>query len=164
MNAKELNKAMEYFKKTPSVLFACLFGSHAKGGANRLSDIDIAVYMSANVSHSDLYKHSLKFMADCPLKGTKDVVMLNESSPLLAYEVLAHGRPIFIRDKKVFIDFTVAAYSRYFDTKKIRQIQFDALSERIKGGKIGHFKGNCSYKVAKIRAFACQIARTRKTH
>lgn len=164
MNAKELNRVKEYFRRTPGVLFACLFGSHAKGGANRLSDIDIAVYMSANIDHTGLYKHSLKFMADCPLSGTKDIVMLNESPPLLAYEVLAHGKPIFIRDKKAFIDFTVTTYSRYFDTKNMRQTQFNALSERIKGGKIGHFKRNGPYKVAEIRAFARQIARARKAH
>jgi hypothetical protein len=101
-------------------------------------------------------------MSDCPIKGKKDVVVLNESSPLLAYEAVSHGEPISVRDKKAYIDFKANTYCRYFDTQKLRDIQHHAMVKRIKGGRFGYFEGDNSIKAEKVREFSRKIARARK--
>lgn len=161
VNYKQLE---DYFRKEPDVLFAILFGSYAKKVANKLSDVDIAVYLTTKVKTNQFFDKRLKFMADCPITGSKDIIILNESSPLLAYEVVAHGKPVFVKDKKALIDFTVVAYRRYFDTKELRKTQHQAMAQRIKEGRLGYFKGNDSIKVAKIREFSRKIARIGKAH
>jgi len=159
-----LKPAKVFFELEKNVLFALLFGSHVKGVANPASDIDIAVYLSPNISPSRFLDIRLKFMAECPVKGTKDVVILNESPPLLAYEAVSYGKPIMIRDKRSYIGFKADSYCRYFDTQKLRDIQYRAMVERIKGGRIGHFEGDNSIKAEKIREFSRKIARARKAH
>lgn len=157
-----LNKIKNFYRGKSFVSFAVLFGSHAKGKANSLSDIDIAVYLTKKIKRSSFFDVRLKLASDMPAKGKKDVIILNESSPLLAYEVIAHGRPLFIKDKKEFIDFKVLSFNRYFDTKRLRFIQLRELERRTKEGKIGHFKRNDSIKVAKVREFSRKIARAGK--
>jgi predicted nucleotidyltransferase len=39
-----IEKLKKYFKQRKDIAFAFLYGSEAKEGANKLSDVDIAVY------------------------------------------------------------------------------------------------------------------------
>ncbi len=161
-----MNESMskKFFKKNKDIEFALLFGSHAKGHANKMSDVDIAVCLSPRVAASKFFDLRLSLAAELPIKGKKDVVILNESPPLLAYEVASHGKPIFIRNKKALIDFKASAFSRFFDTQVLRNVQYEAMVKRIKEGKIGHFKRNSSIKVDKIRELSRKIARAGKAH
>ncbi len=151
-------------KLDSNVLFAFLFGSRAKGTANKFSDTDIALYLSPKIDPSKYFDLRLKYTASLPIKVERDVIILNESSPLLAYEVVSNGKPIFIRSKKAMIDFKARAFLRYFDTQALRSVQYSAMNERIKGGRIGYFKGDGSIKIAKVRDFSRKIKRARKAH
>lgn len=151
-------------KLDSNILFAFLFGSRAKGTANKFSDTDIALYLSPKIGPSRYFDLRLKYAASLPIKGEKDVIILNESPPLLAYEVVSRGRPLFVRDKKALINFKAKTFLRYFDTEALRSVQYSAMNERIKGGQIGYFKGDNSIKVAKVRDFSRKIKRARKTH
>jgi len=44
MEACLIEKLKKYFKQRKNIVFAFLYGSEAKRGANKLSDVDIAVY------------------------------------------------------------------------------------------------------------------------
>ena len=44
METNLIEKLKEYFSQRGDIAFAFLYGSQAKGHANRLSDVDIAVY------------------------------------------------------------------------------------------------------------------------
>lgn len=158
-----ISKIREYFKREPHVLFAILFGSQATGKTTKMSDIDVAVYLH-NVEHKRFFDMRLKFMSNCPGKGEKDVVILNDSPPLLAYEIVSRGKPILLKDKKAFISFKAKAFCRYLDTKRLRSVQYSALVRRIKEGRIGHFEGNNSISVAKVRELSGKIARIGQAH
>lgn len=61
--AEKLNK---YFDEHEEILFAIIFGSTAKGTANKISDVDIAVMISPNFNESfpfgyqaELIKHNI---------------------------------------------------------------------------------------------------------
>lgn len=161
MNKQNLVK---YLKDNQDIIFALLFGSYAKGKANDMSDVDVAVYLSHDIRKSSYFGLRLGLIADCPVKGDKDVVILNESSPLLAYEVVSHCVPLFVRDKKIFIDFKAKTFGRYFDTNSLRRVQYAAMSKRIKEGTIGDFKRNNFIKVAKVRDFSRKIKGTFAAH
>ncbi len=51
-----MDKIFEVIQNEPSVLFAYLFGSFATDRANRLSDIDIAIYCQKKCDIFELYK------------------------------------------------------------------------------------------------------------
>jgi predicted nucleotidyltransferase len=44
METNLIEKLKKYFKQRKDIAFAFLYGSQAKGGADKLSDVDVAVY------------------------------------------------------------------------------------------------------------------------
>jgi uncharacterized protein len=110
-----------------------LFGSHARGEAGPLSDIDIAVLFNPAVAHGQYSDRQARLISDLMLicKSSEiDVVVLNEAPPLLKFLVINDGRLIFSTGELVRIAFETAARREYFETEKIRRAQNEALAKR----------------------------------
>jgi predicted nucleotidyltransferase len=85
--SKYLPAAKKYFEGRADVVFACLFGSHATGKQTRLSDLDIAVYLTEN----DSGEKTLEILGDLNdiFKTDEiDLVILNKASLPLRYNIL----------------------------------------------------------------------------
>ncbi|MCX6112568.1 MAG: nucleotidyltransferase domain-containing protein, partial [Proteobacteria bacterium] len=85
---EKLNK---YFNEHVEILFAVLFGSIAKGTANKMSDIDIAVMVDPKFDKSFPYGHQAELIADFMRilkRNDVDVVILNDAKILLKHQVL----------------------------------------------------------------------------
>jgi len=136
-----MKKLLEkFFSKRKEIKFAYLFGSLAKGKNNKLSDIDIAVFVDKKLiyekKHSYGYKASLITDLMSELNTDKiDLVILNEATPLLAHRVIRDGILIYCKDDRARINFQVRTIHEYIDTEKIRRIQEKYLKERIYSGK-----------------------------
>jgi uncharacterized protein len=113
-------KLAAFFSQRPEIRFAYLFGSLAKGTQNRLSDLDVAVFVDYRLVKPEScpygYKASLitELMQLLQLNEV-DVVILNESPPLLRYEVVRYGVPLYEVNRAERISFQASTFSRYFD-------------------------------------------------
>jgi len=113
-----------FFSEHREVLFAYLFGSYASGKLNKLSDIDIALYIDEAAVAGKEYRYGYKaqILSELMLvlhKNEVDLVILNEAPPLLAHRAIYRGELLFSRDDKTRNEFAVRAFNKYMDYKLI---------------------------------------------
>jgi predicted nucleotidyltransferase len=108
-----------YFAGQADVAAAYLFGSAARGQADRLSDVDIAVLLDAPAEAEENVERQLRLMGDLEEYANREVqvVVLNRAAPLLAYQVVRHGILLYERSRAERISFEVLTRRVYFDLK-----------------------------------------------
>ncbi len=99
-----------------------LFGSAVGETFSDNSDIDVGILYKPG--HSPGWKNRLKDQEELSERFGRDVdlVLLNQTSPILKYQVLKYGVPVCIYDKELMNDFFVRTLNEYFDLKQNRQI------------------------------------------
>jgi predicted nucleotidyltransferase len=123
----------------PDVLAAYLFGSYATGKARPESDVDVAVLLSGT-DEMERFERRLRLMGEVEEalgRRPADVVVLNDAPPLLAHQVLRHGRLIFERDRAARVEFEVRAGQVYTDLAPMRQFFREALFHEVKEAGLG---------------------------
>ncbi len=83
--------------------FALVFGSFGTGRFGPESDVDLAVRFPRPLPRTELFDllHRLSEIA-----GRKvDLVDLGTADPIIAMQVLRHGRPLLVRDRAAFESF-----------------------------------------------------------
>lgn len=117
------------------VTLAYLFGSRAEGRARPSSDTDIAVLLphaQFKTLTLDARVNLINDILDALGTENADVVILNEAPPLLAYEVIKHGKILYEDPKtRPAAEFAVYALNQYLDTKPLRAMRHQYLRERI---------------------------------
>lgn len=101
------------------IIFAYIFGSRAKGKFSRLSDIDLAVFVDRKMSRSERYDIRLRLTNDLSaIAGTKvDLIVMNDITIQLAYEVIKYGKVILCKDKDAMVDAEIEILSKYLDRR-----------------------------------------------
>ncbi|WP_406676305.1 type VII toxin-antitoxin system MntA family adenylyltransferase antitoxin [Moorella sp. ACPs] len=126
--------------KREEIEFAYLFGSHARGTANKLSDVDVAVFLDKlrlpPVGPYG-YKSELLVAMRQQLREPLDFVILNEAPLPLRYRVLRDGKLLFCRDNRVRITFHEKTMRDYLDFRPIQKIQVQYLRKRLAEGRFG---------------------------
>ena len=126
--------------EVPEVGAAYLFGSRAGSGGRLDSDVDVAVLFRPEVDAAR------RFQLRCELgerlasaAGTEraDVVDLEAAPPLLAREVLRHGRLLLSRDEAARVAVVARQTMRYIDTRPLRRVLDEATFRRIREGSFG---------------------------
>jgi predicted nucleotidyltransferase len=91
---------------------AFVFGSEANRSAGSESDLDIAVYFRPTSGEIEWesqtrYPEEDRIWLELEKLARKqvDLLILNRAAPTVADTVLREGKPLFIRDKKIFLDF-----------------------------------------------------------
>mgnify|MGYP003875519029 CR=1 FL=1 len=118
-----VERIVKILREYEVVIFAYLFGSHARGEAGKLSDIDVAVYLDPSLTQDAMWDTFLDIASRLSFRDVEvDVVLLNTTSYRLAFEVLK-GRLLFSRDeemRKEFIYRTLRTYldRRYYDLRR----------------------------------------------
>ena len=115
------------------VVLAYLFGSQAQGTAGPLSDIDVAVLLLPEVPRKRWTEIQTKLICELMSifhRNYVDVVILNRSPALLAYEVAKYGKIVYQDASLPHVDFLALAISRYADTQPLRDIFTTYLLER----------------------------------
>lgn len=128
-----INIDKEIFKKH-KVKLAYLFGSQAKGNAVPQSDFDVAVLFEDKPSDPLALEETtfLSLELNKFFPAEVDVVCLNSAPSLLKFEVIYHGKLLYVDDERGRLDFEVSSIKEHIDTKHIRDIYFAALEKRIK--------------------------------
>jgi predicted nucleotidyltransferase len=115
---------INYFKKHKEILFAYIFGSQVSKKANKLSDIDIAIYADVEkIDEKDYrYGYNAEILSDImSLLGTNkvDLALLNFAKPLLRHRVIYFGELIYCINNKERINFQVDTINKYVDYKML---------------------------------------------
>jgi len=126
-----LPKAKAYLAARDDIAFAYLFGSRAAGKANRLSDIDIAVYLASALGPSGHLK-LLGDLIDIFHTDEIDLVVLNSAPIGLKMRVLKQRRLLADNQPYVRHRFESLTMRSYFDFAKFES---RILEERFYRGR-----------------------------
>ncbi len=140
MNPELYRTQLKNIFQNHPVRLAYLFGSQATGCVHSESDIDVAMLLDESLSTDDRFKERLAIIGELSkLFQTDhvDVAVLNEASPLLAYEVLKNGVLLYCKSEEERIEFQVNTLRTYEDTAPLRRILNDAMAERVRAGTFG---------------------------
>jgi len=106
----------KYFSGRNDIVFAFLYGSQAKGRANRLSDVDVAVYFyprerrPIECEQEVFYDAENEIWGDLEklLKKEVELLVLNRAPATVAASAL-RGLAIVINDWDIYLDFMLVA-------------------------------------------------------
>lgn len=122
----DLSKVKKILKKY-HVLLAVQYGSSLK--SKYAEDYDIALYLKNNRNKISSIQRELEMIFDKPL----DLVELSErTDPLLAYEILSTGKPLYEEKKDLFENLLVQIWKKYLDTQKFRDLENAYIKKGIK--------------------------------
>src|SRR5215510_2507398 len=127
------------FQQHP-VCLAYLFGSQATRRTHPSSDVDVAVLLDESLTPDERFAERMQLLGDLSrifVTDHVDLVMLNEASPLLAYETLRHGALLYCADAQTRIEFQVHTLRAYEDTIPLRRVLSEAMVARLKAGTFG---------------------------
>ena len=110
---------------------AYLFGSHADGSANAMSDLDIAVYPSPETPQVALLELQTELMETARM-ARMDLVDLRKAPPVLIYEVVTTGLLLVAQDTEFQNRFERRAFLHYFDTQHLRNVQNEYLRDHLR--------------------------------
>lgn len=129
-----INALVDCLATQPDVLAAYLFGSYAAGNARPGSDVDVAVLLSGT-DDTEHFKRRLQLTGDVEEaleRRPVDLVVLNDTPPLLAHQVLRHGWLIFECDQAARVEFEVRAGKIYADLQPMYDYHSRDLLRKIR--------------------------------
>lgn len=128
---------MDIIKKCKNILmvyediaFAYIFGSYVQGNTRADSDIDIAIYLEKKVD-IDVYLEIKMHLSEI-CKREIDLIILNNATPLLKYEIYKNNILLFARDKAIETNYKVKTLFEYSDIKKYLDLSYDRTVDRLK--------------------------------
>src|SRR5690554_4615113 len=95
----DLNKCKEILIEYENIIFAYIFGSYVQKNMRKDSDVDIAIYLSEEISTETYLK--IKMELSEIFQAEIDLVILNDSTPLLKYEIYKNNILLFTRDENI---------------------------------------------------------------
>ncbi len=112
----------DYFNCRDEIVAVYLFGSLVGPGLSEESDIDIGLLYQDGTQPG--FEEQLILQDDLTqlLQREVDLVVLNQASPILRYQVLKHGICILKHDPSKVCSFFVTTLNEYFDLKMNRQV------------------------------------------
>lgn len=112
-----LPKAVELLERR-GVVVAYLFGSYARGSQGPMSDLDLAVLLSASIPSSEYLDQRLEILAEVTrvLRTDEvDLVVLNEAPIELAFRIISEGKLLYCTDDLARARFQARNMILYFD-------------------------------------------------
>ena len=136
LSAKRISQALAaHFAGREEVVAVYLFGSHAQGRADHLSDVDVALLLRdelPDAAHLELRLISQVYDA----LGTEnvDVVILNDAPLRIQAEVIQTGQLLICNDYAARIEYEVRTMSKWWDLKPLLETYDRILFQRLKDG------------------------------
>lgn len=119
----------------PGVLVAYLYGSHARGRAGPLSDVDVALLLDSDDEERRMELTAAIAHAVAPVRA--DVVVLNDAPLALSYRVLRDGTVLASRDDQARVQHWVRTIDRYLDMAPARRLLAAGTRNRLREGRFG---------------------------
>lgn len=131
MKSEIIRKIQLILEKQHNIVFAYVFGSLAQGKYNKLSDVDIAIYIKDNNLNFTEYLNLKRKLMDVTSREI-DLVILNNAAPIVKNEVFKYGVQLFSRNEELESNFKVHSIFENQDMKKYRDLSFQRMIERTK--------------------------------
>ncbi|MFZ5819715.1 MAG: type VII toxin-antitoxin system MntA family adenylyltransferase antitoxin [Chloroflexota bacterium] len=133
------NTLSDALSSQSGVLAAYLFGSVARGQANPLSDVDIAVLLMPDLDAEAMLEKQLELvgMLEDIIGREAQVVILNKAPLLLADQVIREGVILCEQDRQARIAFVVRTMKLYFDIQPMLEFQHRNISRHIREAGLG---------------------------
>jgi predicted nucleotidyltransferase len=128
----QIRQAQAYLDQRFGLDALWVYGSEAKGTAGPRSDLDLGALFVRAAAPADLLDAAAELSVR--LGRDVDVVDLDRASPILAMQVLRHGRLVNDANPRRRHDHFARTLSRYEDVKIIRRPMEEALYRRFAGG------------------------------
>jgi predicted nucleotidyltransferase len=113
-----------------NIIFAYIFGSYAQNKARADSDVDIAIYLDTAMDVETYLEIKVRLAEVC--KREVDLIILNEATPFLRYEVYRNNILLFSRDKACETQYIVKTLFEYSDMKKYLNLCYNETIRRLK--------------------------------
>lgn len=107
----------EIFNGSP-ILFAYLYGSHAKGEPHPFSDLDIAVFIDSKKKYADLnleISFSLRLDELLNHRYSTEIRKINNLPLTVVGEILKYAHVIYCRDETKRVEYETQSRLAYFD-------------------------------------------------
>lgn len=127
-------KQFQPIAKKYGLRFIVLFGSAARGGTHRESDIDIGVYTEQAITFDKRLKLWMELSG--LFQEEIDLAVLNHPNPLFGFRVANEGKVLFEREPFAWERWRSYTIRYYWDTAKFRQDADDRLARNVE--KIRH--------------------------
>ncbi|MBZ4687485.1 MAG: putative nucleotidyltransferase [Clostridiales bacterium] len=145
MKKLDYKKVKEFFSKDNNIIAAYLFGSRAVGVAREDSDFDIAVLMENVPDEAINYRIERAMELEKILGKEVDLIILNNSSYILQFQVIKEGKIIYEKDADKRAIYQMHFLSRYYDYIRFFDFHSRYLCNEIKEGGLGvGYKSNRS--------------------
>lgn len=162
MAEEELVQSLAGFMaRQPEVRLTYLFGSRARGEANALSDVDLAVWLDERLTTAEQGQVHVRLMSDLMSllrRDDIDLVILNRASLLLRHRVLRDGRLLFAADERERERFAAVTLERYLDHRYMYDVLEEAMATRLREGRFGRGQIDDSRAFRQARAVPRQAA------
>ena len=129
------NQVLDLLDRRFAVDTLWIYGSEAAGRARADSDLDLAALFRQAPTPLELAE--LRAEAAAVLDRPVDLVDLDRASPLLAYQVLKHGRLVVDRNPSRRHRFAAGIPARREDVLIVRRPIEKRLIERVRRGEAG---------------------------
>ncbi len=134
----DIKKIKDYFASQKDVMAVYLYGSFAGGNPHKGSDLDIAVLFDGEV---DLYRRLGRMYGDFPvlsIKAEPEVRNISlKDSPVFLMNVI-QGKNVYANDEAKRVEFEVAVMREFYDSQRLRDIDYGYMKQRIREGSYGY--------------------------
>ena len=133
-----ISKLKDILSKRDEIMFAYLFGSLSKGKETELSDVDVAIYINQNkLPPSSIFGYKADMISELEknLDYDIDLVILNEASLLLSFNIIKNGELIFCNSEKEKVNFHFETQRDYLDFKPVLEEQNNSLNNWVNNKK-----------------------------
>ena len=131
--------AADVFATSDDVCLAVLYGSHARGQAGPLSDVDVVVLLERSFDSEHYFDRRLEIIGRLmQVLNTNevDVIILNQAPLALQYRVARDGIVLYSRHHDHLIEFVSQTVSRYLDFKPVIERHERAILARARQGDL----------------------------
>lgn len=114
-------KISKYFAEKPEVAAVYLFGSHAGGNAQRLSDVDVAVLMSKEDKNRG-NEARFDYIIELGRILGKDIhlVIMNSAGEELLRQIFSKGKCLLVNDEKALSEFRTVSFAKIAEFEHYR--------------------------------------------
>lgn len=138
LNSSDIKKIHKYFASQKDVVAVYLYGSFAYDNPHKGSDLDIAVLFDGKV---DLYERLGSLYSNFPklsFKVEPEVRNISlKDSPVFLMNVI-QGENIYSKNETARVEFEVTVMRQFYDTQRLRDIDYDYMRRRIREGAYGY--------------------------
>lgn len=134
----QIKKIRNYFAKQKDITAVYLYGSFAKGSAHKGSDIDIAVVFNKPVDSYLRLGHLYSSFPDLGISAEPEVRNINLDDPPIFLMNVIQGELIYAKNDVERINFEVAVMRAFYDTQKLREVDYYYMKKRLQEGSYGH--------------------------